>query len=173
MAEQENIREEQVNILPDRQKMDRAIGILQASKDLWRGTPLVERIQLLEKVIRGFSRVSEAWVRLSCEAKGIAFDEPVAGEEWLAGPYTIMRHLRLLKTSLQDLEKRQAPQFPAKPKKGSKGTWQVPVFPTDIYDSLFFRGTRAEIWLTDEANSEDVHANTAHAYRRKGTQRKD
>lgn len=167
MTSTETPRDGNLEVFPYRQNLDRAIGILQSCKDLWRDTPLIERIQLLKKVLLGFGNVASEWVRLSCEAKGISADAPVSGEEWLGGPYSIQRHLRLLINSLIELEKHGVPRFPGKPHKDQRGQWRVPVFPTDIYDQLFFRGTKAEIWLDKDANAQDMAANVAHAYQDK------
>ena len=153
-------------VIPDRAPLDKAIAVLQSSKDAWLETPLVDRIQLLEAVIQGFAKVSEAWVAKSCTAKMIEIESSKAGEEWLAGPYTILRHLRLLKTSLVDVERRKAPRLPGSVKQTGDGRRKVQVFPTDMYDRLFFQGTTAEIWLENTEIDQPIDAYQAHAYRK-------
>jgi len=163
--ETEHVDKDGIALIPDRARLDKAIGVLQSSKDTWVDTPLVDRIQLLEAVIQGFSNVAEAWVAKSCSSKKVEIESAKAGEEWLSGPYTILRNLRLLRNSLVDLERNRAPRIPGKAKTGSDGRRKVPVFPTDIYDRMFFMGTTAEVWLKDTDSSQPIASYQASAYR--------
>ena len=148
----------------DKAFLEAALSSLKTGKDAWATMSLDKRIELLEKVIDGIRSVAFEWVQLSCKAKGIDAESPLAAEEWLAGPYTTLRNLRLLKISLVQLSKGQPPKLPKRPFKSTEGRWRVPVYPTDIYDSLFFMGTRAEVWLDENANPDDFAKNLAHSY---------
>lgn len=152
------IQDREELIVSDRHDIDRALGILQGAKDAWREAAMVDRLQLLDSVIQGFVSVALDWVQYSCQAKSIALDSPEAGQEWLAGPYCILRNLRLLKTSLEQIEAGEKPKMPGPATKDHRGQWRVSVFPTDIYDKLFFMGTTAEVWLDNKAH-DDIFAN--------------
>ena len=83
--------------------MDAAVGTVQSRKDAWLAVGIHERIAILDELIKNIAAISQRWVTACLEAKGIAVDEPAAGEEWTSGPYIILRNLRLLRQSLVSL----------------------------------------------------------------------
>jgi len=91
-------------------------------------------------------------------------DAPEAGQEWLGGPYAILRNLRLLERSLRDIRDDGAPKPPGKPWTRADGQAAVRVFPTDGWDRLFFKGTTAEIWMDPALSLTSLPSTTAKAY---------
>ena len=65
--------------------------------------PIARKIDYARGLLAGVVRTAPGQVQSACEAKGVAFDSPLAGEDWIGGPYVIARHLRLLIESLEDL----------------------------------------------------------------------
>ncbi|HEU4407163.1 MAG TPA: aldehyde dehydrogenase family protein [Polyangiaceae bacterium] len=140
--------------------VDRALERLSARKDAWVKTSLDERKALLRSVIEGFGEVARAWVEGGCRLKGIAPGDPLAGEEWLAGPVTSLRNARML---LDALEQGGRPRLP-KVERRPDGQAVARVFPADLRDRLLLGGFRAEVWL--EPGAEPTQGRI---YREKGT----
>lgn len=123
--------------------IDRALERLSARKGAWVTTGLAERKAFLRSIIEGLGEVAHAWVEGGCRLKGVAPSDPLAGEEWLAGPVTSMRNARLL---LEALERDGRPPLPRVERRPG-GQVVAHVFPADLRDRLMLGGFRAEIWL--------------------------
>ena len=101
------------NIRPSTQEeMDAAIQTLQAHKDAWVTLGIDERISLLDRLIKDFATLADRMVAACCEAKGIAADSPLVGEEWSIGPFAILKNLCQLQRSLMDIRTHGAPKIP-------------------------------------------------------------
>src|SRR5215470_1049769 len=77
-------------------EVDALVARVAAKKDAWPKVGIPERIALLSKCLEGVLAVAEEWVRDGSRLKGIAAGDPLEGEEWLAGPMTTARNVRLL-----------------------------------------------------------------------------
>src|SRR5262245_3496383 len=75
---------------------------------------LDERMQLAEQMRQGYRAVAEESVVEACRAKGVDPNGPLAGEEWLAGPMAVLRNLRLILESLNDIKRYGAPRIDPK-----------------------------------------------------------
>src|SRR5580658_6045939 len=84
-----------------REEADARVLRVAAKKDEWVKVPPAERIALLRQCIMGVLAVADAWVRDGCRAKGIAENDPLTGEEWIAGPWQTVRNARLLIDALE------------------------------------------------------------------------
>src|SRR5262245_42329835 len=87
----------------DQATMDAAVAALQAHKDAWVSVTPTERSKLMAQLMRDFYAIADRWVAASMEAKGMASDSLLAGEEWSAGVYTIIRHMRQYRDALADI----------------------------------------------------------------------
>ncbi|HEU4532892.1 MAG TPA: aldehyde dehydrogenase family protein, partial [Polyangiaceae bacterium] len=124
-------------------EIDRALERLSARKDAWIKTGLAERKAFLRSFIEGIGEVAHAWVEGGCRLKGLAPSEPLAGEEWLAGPVTSLRNARLLLEALEHEGRPPLPRVERRP----DGQAVAHVFPADLRDRLMLGGFRAEVWL--------------------------
>ena len=70
--------------------LDRAVADLQANKDGWARTDLQTRIALLEAIKDATMSVAENWAMTAARKKLIPAGSPLAGEEWLSGPYALL-----------------------------------------------------------------------------------
>ena len=121
------------------------------------GASLSSLRELLDACSQGVMRSAIHWVRVACQAKRIAADQPIAAEEILAGPATVLRYLRLLSKVLQDAEKNGSPNLPGKPRANSQGRECVPVLPVrSLFDGLTFMGLEAEIWRQKDSNPNEL-----------------
>ena len=128
----------------DPQTLDAALARLGEGARRFARLSLRERANLARAMLAGTRRTASAAVLAACTAKGIPFDSPQAGEEWLSGPYVTARVLRQLARSLLALEK--TGNTPG----GSfeetvDGRLAMRVFPANLEDALLFKGVRAEV----------------------------
>ena len=122
--------------------VDAAVERVAAKKEAWLKVSLVDRIGYLRRCLHGVEAVAEAWVKDGCRLKGIPEGDTLAGEEWLAGPMTTVRNVRLL---IGALEAGGQPTPPGMRERGGQKIARV--FPTDTRDKLMFGGFTAEVWL--------------------------
>src|SRR5205085_5132557 len=87
-----------------RDEMDAAVQALQSHKNEWVSLSASKRIALLDQLIKDFVAIAPRWVATSAQAKSIAVDSPVIGEEWGAGAWPVLRNMRLLREELVDIE---------------------------------------------------------------------
>lgn len=125
------------------------------------------RIRLLEEVKLGYREVAEESVRRSCEAKGIAFDGALAGEEWLSGPVVTVRNIRLLVQSLRDVKARGTPALrPSWLGSLPDGRLSVQVYPQDPLDAALVMGHRAVVHMQPGVTAKNVAEHQASFYRK-------
>jgi acyl-CoA reductase-like NAD-dependent aldehyde dehydrogenase len=122
---------------------DAAVERLAARKEDWVKVGLPERIAYLRKCLQGVTDVAPAWVEDGCKMKGLEPGDDYAGEEWLAGPVTTIRNIRLL---IDSLEQSGQPKLPGV-STHSSGQKIVRVFPGNLQDRLMFTGFVADVWL--------------------------
>lgn len=126
-----------------REQIDALLEKLAARKDDWVRTPTERRVFLLRRCIDRTLGCSAEWVRAACRAKGLDPDEPRAGEEWLAGPMTTIRNLRLLAEALEAGGQPSPKRLYQRP----DGQWVAEIFPANRWEALMFSGVRAEVWM--------------------------
>jgi acyl-CoA reductase-like NAD-dependent aldehyde dehydrogenase len=151
----------------DQATMDAAIAALQAHKDAWVGVAPAERSKLVGQLMRDYYAIADRWVAASMEAKKLAPDSPLAGEEWGAGVWTTMRHLRQLRDALADIARSGAPRIPGPVTTLPNGQVAARVFPQTSYDGLFFRGLTADVWMEPDVTKANLRENQASIYRTK------
>jgi acyl-CoA reductase-like NAD-dependent aldehyde dehydrogenase len=123
--------------------VDAAVERVAAKKDVWIGTGIPERIALLEKCLAGVESAASAWVRDMCRVKGFSPEENLAGEEWLAGPATTARNVRLL---IHALRANGAPKLPGVSQRPN-GQWVARIVPSEIRERLMFAGVTVDVWI--------------------------
>src|SRR5690349_9143474 len=111
--------------------LDAVIDRVRGASSAFAKLDINARIRLCEEMRQGYRDVAEESVRAACQAKGIPFDSPVSGEEWLAGPMVTIRNLRLLSESLKDIRDHGAPRIdPSWVRSLPDGRIAVRVYPT-------------------------------------------
>ena len=150
----------------NRGQLQKALDILQQNKGHWAITAIDQRLGLLDETARTTEAVAEQWVRAACQAKGIDFDSPRAGEEWMAGPVTVLRNVRLLRQSLREIKRDGSPTLDqSKVRTRSDGQLAVEVFPRDLYERVLYSGFRAEIWMEPGVDRDRLRDTMATAYK--------
>ncbi|MFQ5526179.1 MAG: aldehyde dehydrogenase family protein [Thermoanaerobaculia bacterium] len=129
-------------------RLDEAVSDLNAAKQRWLELPVARKIEYAHGLLEGTVRTAAGQVEAACEAKGVAADSPVAGEDWIGGPYIVTRLLRLLIDSLEDVGKHGSVRIDgSRVRAGDRGRAVVDVFPLSTYDKLLYTGFKAEVWM--------------------------
>ena len=140
-----------------RPDFDLAFAELHEGSQNLQSMSISQKRQLVDECIGEVARVSPAWVAAACQAKRISADQPIAAEEILAGPATLLRYLQLLSGVLRDIERDGKPHLPGKPRRNCLGQACVPILPVrSLYDQFIFGGLRAEVWLQPLADGQSM-----------------
>lgn len=146
-------------------EIDAALATLAMNRGLWVELPLRERLRLVDKLERGFTEVADRWVAACRVAEDTAHLPRYGGEEWLAGPYLVLRNLRLLRRSLRDLKSHGRIRIPGGVRRLPNGQTAAQVVPVDWSDRVFFPGVTAEVWMEPGVTPETLDETMAVRYR--------
>jgi hypothetical protein len=152
-----------------RARMDAAIGVLAARRRTWAGVGVGERVEILDGLLADFAGVSDDWVAASLLHKGLEPDQPASGEEWSAGPFCILRNIRLLRDALADVAAHGTPRIPGPVWTRGDGGVVAGVFPVSVWDRLFYAGVSAEVWMQPGVTAAGLRDTQALAYRGDGS----
>jgi acyl-CoA reductase-like NAD-dependent aldehyde dehydrogenase len=125
------------------EQIDRAIVSLADHRVDWQQTSISQRLDYLQSCLDLTLTVAEAWTLAACTAKGIDPRSSLAGEEWIAGPISIVRNIRLLMTTLA--AGGQLP--PPKIWQREDGQFVAEVLPANPIERLLYLGYRGEVWI--------------------------
>ncbi len=146
-----------------RPECDQALRELDAAKHRWAQTGVPERIAILEAVKDNLMSVAQGWAETAARKKQLPAGSPLAGEEWLSGPYALMGacndYLRTLsqlsgKAFLAGLPARTLPN----------GQLALKVMPHSLWDRLLLSGVRAEVWMQPGIDKTNLARHAATAY---------
>ena len=147
------------------EKIEEALQTLSDKKDDWARLPIRDRRAILGEMIDDFSGVAGRWADAVREAEGIPADSPTVGEEWLAGPYFILRNLKLLDRALEETERDGQPRIPGPISTREDGQVVAGVFPQTLTDRIFYAGVTAEVWMQPGVTVDGLAATQAVAYK--------
>ncbi|MEM7480171.1 MAG: aldehyde dehydrogenase family protein [Acidobacteriota bacterium] len=142
--------------------LDEAARTVADTRQRWASLAIDERISLIDRLIPDFLAVAPRWVAAASAAEGLSPDD---GEEWLTGPYLILRNLRLLRDSLEEIAHGGHPEIPGAVTTGAHGQVVAEVFPASLYDRLFYPSVTAEVWMEPGVTAAELPATQAVAYR--------
>ena len=141
----------------DHATMDRAIARLKERKDAWVTLPLAKKIDYLRQMQRRTEAVADRWVAAAVQAKGIPADSPVAGEEWVSGPWALLYGLTCYIDTLEAIQKTGKPRLlPNAVRTRADGQVVVKVFPETIYHKLLLSGVTGEVWMQPGVTKENL-----------------
>lgn len=146
-------------------EIDQALAALTAKKHDWAGLPISDRRAILKELHKDFGRVADAWAEAVWRAEGIPEGTPTIGEEWLAGPYFILRNIRLLDQALGETARHGQPRIPGPIRTVAPEQVAAQVFPQDLYDRIFYTGITAEVWMQPGVDAAGLAATQALAYK--------
>ncbi len=151
-------------------EIDRSLQTLHDKKDDWARLPIRDRRAILGELMKDFTALAGPWAEAARDAEGIPAGSPTAGEEWVAGPYMIVRNLRLLDQALAETERHGQPQIPGPVTTRPDGQVVARVFPQSIYDQIFYNGITADVWMEPEVTVEGLADTQAVAYKERDSE---
>ena len=146
-------------------EIEQALETLVGKRRPWVETPISDRRAILREMLKDFLGVAARWADAVREAEGIPAGVPTAGEEWLAGPYFIVRNLRLLDEALAEIERQGVPQVPGPVRTRPDGQVTARVFPQTLYDRIFYTGVTADVWMEPGVTAASLADTQAAAYK--------
>lgn len=138
--------------------MDQAVATLVANKDEWAQATIGRKIAVIEMLRTKTGRHADEWVAGAVAAKGIAKGSPLAGEEWLSGPYSLLSWLNAAHTTLTAVANGRAPSEGAVLSVRGSGQVVARVYPFDRTEQLLLHGYSAEVWMQPDVRIDDVPA---------------
>jgi acyl-CoA reductase-like NAD-dependent aldehyde dehydrogenase len=149
-------------------ELEQALAVLSERATPFARAPLAQKVGWLREIGSRFSELGPRIVAASCQAKGIAWGSPLEGEEWLAAPVPIIRNLKQLADSLEQVRRGGAPSIdPARLSYGARGQATVEMTPHEWYDGLLYAPFRSKTWLAPHVDITDLAAVQAGFYRRR------
>jgi acyl-CoA reductase-like NAD-dependent aldehyde dehydrogenase len=127
----------------DTRALDDCLERLTARKDAWARLSAAERAPFLRAAIDGVLEVADEWVGRACASKQVALDSGIAGQDWVSGPMTTVRGLRLFVQALEAGGRPRPPKIWRRP----DGQLVARVLPASLMDRAIFSGMSAEVWI--------------------------
>ncbi|WP_315834238.1 aldehyde dehydrogenase family protein [Bradyrhizobium prioriisuperbiae] len=148
---------------PRLDELETALAELDQRKDAWARTSIGERIAMLAEIKEHLMEVAEAWAKTAARKKSIPAGSPLEGEEWLAGPYTVMGACNLFIETLSQMDGKQfLKTIPVR--ELPNGQIAARVMPHSIWDKLLMAGVTADVWMQPGVTAANLADNTASAY---------
>ena len=139
---------------------------MRAHAEGWARLALAEKIRHLRVMRARTVEVAADWVAFAAEAKGIA-GTPLAGEEWLSGPWPLLVALDRLAATLGGIARNGTPPISERAiRTRPDGQVIVDVFPVDTADRILLNGLRAEVWMDPAVTRATLREQVASFYRR-------
>ncbi len=146
-------------------EIDQTVSGLVKRKDEWATLSIARKIQYLEELRARTDVVAQRWVDAAVKAKKIPSDSPLVGEEWLSGPWALLKGLNVLIGTLEKIEKGKPVVADESVRTASNGQVVVDVFPTNLFDRLLLSGFSAEVWMQPGVTRENLADHIASFYR--------
>ena len=150
--------------------IDRALQQLTSSKDDWARLDVESKLRYLDALREGVSTHAEAWVRASLDGKHIPDRSPLAGEEWISGPYAALIAIQAITRTLRAVAGGTDPLKGTKVRTRAGGQVVVETFPGDIFDRLLLNGYRAEVWMQEGVTPANLRDHVATFYKQDNPQ---
>ncbi len=145
-------------------KLDEAIAHLREAAWKFATLPIEKRITLANTMQQGCLKISEAMVEAGCKAKGIAPDSNLAAEEWSTGPWGVVRQLRLIRESLENLAKTGNTPI-GKVKRRASGNLAVQVYPCNAIDGMLFKDVIVDVHMQTGVTESRIESERASFYK--------
>jgi len=148
-----------------RDALDASVERLRGAATLFAALSIPDRLALARSMQEGYCSIAERSVSVACEAKGIPFDTSLAGEEWLSGPWPVVRHLRLIRESLEQIQATGTTRV-ARPRRLADGRLRVRVYPENGLDRVLFSGVSVDVHMEDGITEQRLEASRSGFYKK-------
>ena len=137
--------------------IDRQLARLSANRSRWASLAVPAKIDYLRRIRDATILTAAQWVEASVRAKGTLATPSLAGEEWMSGPWVLLRCVKQMIHTLESVCS-DATEMEAdlQSRRTASGQLAVQVFPRRLVDRLLMNGVRAEVWLEPEARLESA-----------------
>ena len=153
-------------VVPDSaSRLDESLRTLASRKHAWARLPIGTKIQYLRAVKEGLGAVAHDWVRAASQAKGLAGNSPLQGEEWISGPWATAYALDRYAETLGEIRNAGSLRFPPARVHVRNGRTVVDAFPNSAADRLLFMGMRAETRMLAGVTPQQLDETIAPFYR--------
>lgn len=147
----------------DFESLDQVVAELKTNALKWARTSTQERIALLSQVRDRLINVAPAWAQEAARQKQIPANSPLAGEEWISGPYAVMGACNQLIHTLSEMDgKAYLGKIPLR--ESVTGQVIAGIVPHSIWDRLLLSGVRADVWMQKAVTKANLATHTASAY---------
>jgi len=148
-------------------ELEQALAVLRERALPFARSPLADKVAWLREMGSRFRELSPRLVAAACAAKGVSVGSPLEGEEWVAGPVPIIRNLKQLAESLDQVRRAGAPRIDAgRVSFTSHGRAAIEMTPHEWYDGMLYAPFRAKTWLSPDADVTQMGEVQAHFYKR-------
>jgi aldehyde dehydrogenase (NAD(P)+) len=146
--------------------LDQALTDLKSNKQKWAQLALKYKLDYLDRVRVFVFAEARTWVDAACQAKGIAVGSPLAGEEWLSGPYAVLTWINAVQDTLTDVAADREPMKKFTVRQRSDGQTVVTVYPHGRQERLLLNGVSAEVWMQPGTTPASLRNEVATFYKR-------
>ncbi len=150
----------------DTTHIDEALDVLHAHRNRWARLPLGAKIRHLATLRTRTADAAADWADAAVKAKGLRPDSPLAGEEWISGPYAVLSWLEAATRTLETLAAGTDPTELVKTWERPDGQVVARVYPTTFLERLLLSGFTAEVWMDPSVRLDELRATTARFYDR-------
>src|SRR5207244_12711315 len=87
--------------------LDQDLQALDAAKHRWAKTSVADRVAILGRIKPALMQVAQGWAETAARKKRIPHASPLAGEEWISGPYALMAACNGLMHTLAAIDRKE------------------------------------------------------------------
>ncbi|MGZ3548800.1 MAG: aldehyde dehydrogenase family protein [Vulcanimicrobiaceae bacterium] len=148
-------------------QIDSDLRLLQERKRAWARLPVGTKIEYLLALRRGVAANARAWVDVAIRAKSIPAGDPIAGEEWISGPWAVLYAINRYVRTLREIAAHGSPRFLAsRVRTRADGRVVADVYPRTPYDRFLLNGVRAEVWMQPGVRADTLEQTMGLFYRK-------
>jgi hypothetical protein len=139
------------------------VAVLKENATIWAQSSVEQRIAVLGEMCDRLDKVAASWVEEAAAKKQIPKGSPLAGEEWISGPYAVMAAMNHLIETLSEMkDKAFLKKIPLRI--NANGQVSAKIVPQSIWDYLLLSGVRADVWMEKGVTVANLAQHTAGAY---------
>ena len=142
------------------------LAVLSEHKQEWAELPISDKVAYLEGIRRLTLDNAQAWADASIEGKEIGSGSTLAGEEWITGPFPLLRWLEATSQTLTAIDQGTDPLSGIKTWERDNGQVAVRAYPTDLIERLLLDGYSVEVWMEPDVTLSTLRSHMAGFYRR-------
>ncbi|MEH6523253.1 aldehyde dehydrogenase family protein [Sulfitobacter sp.] len=144
-------------------ELARDVAALKANAAAWAQSSIEKRIGIISQMRDRLNRVAPEWAAEAATKKQIPQGSPLAGEEWISGPYAVMAAMNHLIETLSEMkDKKFLKKIPLR--ETVTGQVSAKIVPHSIWDYLLLSGVRADVWMEKGVTAANLATHTASAY---------